>query len=1530
MIKKLLSYFFFFLFAAVGMGQTILMTNTTVTTCSGTFYDSGGNSGSYQNSESYTLTICSGNSNVPKLSFTTFNTESTFDVLTIYDGNSTTCGASVIGTYSGTVSPFTVTGLSPCITIVFKSDASVNDPGWAATISCVAPGSPSVTVPNAQDCLGAISVCQSSYTNTVSYSGTGNISNEINTSLTGECLGSGEKNDVWYQFNVQTAGQLCFVIDPVTNSNDYDWALYNLTNASCSKIACDHSLEVGCNYSSSTTWAGSTYTWVTSGATTGNTGMVPTTPQSGYTQNQPCIAVTAGQFFVLNVSNFSASANGYSLYFPPPGTPGMAQIYDNVPPVLATVASTPVCGSTTLAVSFSENVKCSTVNANNFALSGPGGPYSITAVSSVCQSGAPDAKTFTLTISPPITSAGTFTICQNNPSGSVQDACGNNSITNTCITFSITGLPTVSLTPANPNCNPGTGTITASASGSGSPFTYDLNGGAYQTSPSFTNLAAGTYTIGVKDNNGCTSVASATITLPAAITVSLTPTDVTCAGNDGAITSTVTGGTPAYTYSWSPSGSGANPTGLTQGTYTATVKDSKGCIKTATATIAQNGSVTANFTPPVSQCLPGNNFTFNNTGTSTGVTFDWNFGDGSAHANTASATHSYTAAGTYTVTETVSDGGCSGVKTATLSVVNIPTIAVNSATICAGDSASLSANGATTYSWAPATGLSSVTNSAVKASPGSSTVYTITGSTGSCSNTATSTVTVNSVPAIVVNSGSVCPGGQIALTVSGASTYSWNPSTGLSSNSAASVTASPSSTQVYTVAGSVSGCTTSATSTVTVFLAPVIIVNNATICNGQSATLNATGGITYSWSPPATLSAASGASVQATPSSSTNYIINATDVNGCAGTATAMVTVNPLPTITVNNGNICSGQTSVNLTANGAMSYTWSPATGLNNTSGSTVNAGPSATTVYSITGADMNGCISSANSTVTVLNNPVLTVNSPSVCIGSTVTLNVSGASTYVWSPSVGLSTVTGNSVNASPSSTTVYTINGTSGSCTATAASTVTVFALPVVSVNSASICPGQQSATLTASGASSYAWLPAYAGSGPTIITSPTVNITCTVTGTDNNNCINTATAVVTLYTLPAITANSPSVCIGTSASLIASGGQTYTWSPASGLNQTSGNTVSASSLSSTQYNVMATDIHGCTGSAVSYLTVNQFPNITVSASKDSICLGQQTSTLTAGGGVSYSWSNTGSLNGGGKSVVANPSTNTLYTVTGTDANGCSNTASIAIAVIGKPQLVLNPKNVSGCNPLSPVTFSVSSNPAAQTYTWTMGNGVGYTGSGYAVVSTEYTVNGLHHILVNVADVHGCTDTTGGYANVFPLPAADFDWLNKPVSILAPEVQFVNESAGNITYYNWNFGDGTDSSKTKNPLHTYLNVGSYNASLFVKTDKGCRDSVTKTVIIEDDYALYVPNAFSPNADSHNDVFKASGEGIIAFNMYVYDRWGNLIFTSADLDTGWDGRKMNHGDDLMPEDVYIWKIELKTFKKQKDMRTGTVTLLK
>jgi len=583
------------------------------------------------------------------------------------------------------------------------------------------------------------------------------------------------------------------------------------------------------------------------------------------------------------------------------------------------------------------------------------------------------------------------------------------------------------------------------------------------------------------------------------------------------------------------------------------------------------------------------------------------------------------------------------------------TASASPSSICSGSSTTLSASGASTYSWTD--GTNNYTGNNVTVSPISSTTYTVTGISGTCSATATVSVTVNPAPSLTVNAtpSSICQGNSATLSASGASTYSWTD--GTNNYSGNSITVTPTVNTTYTVTGTIGTCSATATVSVTVNATPSLTVNatDNQLCTGESATLTANGANTYTWSH----SLGSGSSKTVSPTSTTTYTVTGISAEGCSNTASISITVNPVPNVSANASpnTICIGGSST-LSASGANTYSWS-----NGSSGASITVSPSSTTTYTVTGTSTAGCTNTATVTVNISTTINITVNAnpSSICEGASSILSANGADTYNWSNSMNLATIT-----VTPTNTTSYTVTGYSGGCTGTATVSVTVHPLPTViaSANPSSICYNEVT-TLTASGANNYSWSHSL-GTGSNVTVAPTTNTTYTVTGTNIYNCSNTASVSIVVNPIPTvnITASSTTLCQGDETILTATGAESYSWSHGLGTN----NIITVSPSSTTTYTVVGTNTAGCSATASIAITVNPNADATINPI-DPLCDNQGQITLTAhtSGGL---WSGTGITNqvlGTFSPAIAGTGTHTItYMISGM----CGDTATTEISIYDSP--------------------------------------------------------------------------------------------------------------------------------------------------------------------------------------------------------------------------------------------------------------------
>jgi hypothetical protein len=428
---------------------------------------------------------------------------------------------------------------------------------------------------------------------------------------------------------------------------------------------------------------------------------------------------------------------------------------------------------------------------------------------------------------------------------------------------------------------------------------------------------------------------------------------------------------------------------------------------------------------------------------------------------------------------------------------------------------------------------------------------------------------------------------------------------------------------------------------------------------------------------------------------------------GCSSSVVPVTVIaGQSPTVTAGaNQSICSG-TSITLNGSGAATYSW------DNNVQNGVAFTPNTTQTYTVTGTAANGCTNTAQVTVTV--NALPTVSggqNQTVCAGNPVILAGSGASSYAWNNNVQ------NGVAFTPNTTQTYTVTGTAANgCTNTAQVTVTVNALPTVSGGqNQTVCAGNP-VTLAGSGASSYAWNNNVQNG---VAFTPNTTQTYTVTGTAANGCTNTAQVTVTVNALPTVSGGqNQTVCAGNPVTLAGSGASSYAW------NNNVQNGVAFTPNTTQTYTVTGTTANGCTNTSQVIVTVNALPTVS-GGQNQTVCAGNPV-TLAGSGASNYAW-NYNVQNG----VAFTPNTTQTYTVTGTAANGCTNTAQVQVTVNPLPTVNLG-NDTLVCEYNFPITIQANGN-ANLTYTWNNGS-----------LGQSLLVNGAGTYDVTASDNNGCSAT------------------------------------------------------------------------------------------------------------------------------------------------------------------------------------------
>jgi hypothetical protein len=962
------------------------------------------------------------------------------------------------------------------------------------------------------------------------------------------------------------------------------------------------------------------------------------------------------------------------------------------------------------------NAPTLTATTSNFSICS-GSSATLTAGGAVNYTWSPIGITTVSVVVSPTTST-TYTLTGSN------GTCASTKTVN----VSVSTTPTITTTGSGSTVCAGT-SVTLTANGASS-YTW-MPGSISGATVAVTPTTGTTYTVTGK-NGICASTNTLTVNVSSGLSLSATASSTSvCSGSSATLTA---GG--ATNYTWMPgnittSVAVVSPTLNT--TYTLSGL-SGSCSGTTAILVNVSSGLTVSASATSTSLCAGSSATLTGSGA---ASYTWNPGN----MTTANAIVSPTLTTTYTVNGL--SGACSGTNTVLITVNSNPavTAATSASAICSGSSVTLSATGATNYTWSP----SGITSGTAVVIPGSTTVYTVTGSNGPCSGTNTVSVSVSAGPtvSIVSSATAICSGSSVTFTAGGATNYTWMPG----SSTATVISVTPTITGTYTLTGKTGICSNTKTISVNVTTTPTVTAtrSSSVICSGTSATLTATGAANYTWTPGTITASVAVVS----PTANTTYSV--TGRNGsCSNTKTISINVTASPTVNAasSNSSICSGGSST-LTASGAASYTWMPG----NITTTVVTITPTISTTYTLTGKS-GACSNTKTISVNVTTTPTVmaSVSNSSICSGAQITLTGTGATNYTWMPGGIMS----SSAVVSPSTSTTYTLTGANGNCINTKTVSVNVVASPSVSALSSNslICAGM-SATLTAAGATSYTWSTSANTTGTEIV-NPSTGITYTVTGF-NGSCSDTKTVNVAVVANPTVTAGAsqPFICEGSSVILTASGAVNYTWSPLAAVTAT----VSDSPLSNTTYTVTGDD-GLCSSTATVSVAVAPNPTVTLTASSLSVCAASNV-TLTAGGAVSYTWSSSANSTG---TETLTPLTSSSYTVTGSNGN-CSSTATIAVDVNPIPTVSATASQTLLCDDGSTGSAILTAISGATTYLWSDG-ATSMTTAVTPTITSTYTVsvsdgfcNAEAYVTVNVSNCTGITELKESTVTLFPNPNTGF---------------------------------------------------------------------------------------------------------------------------------------------------------------------------
>lgn len=1003
--------------------------------------------------------------------------------------------------------------------------------------------------------------------------------------------------------------------------------------------------------------------------------------------------------------------------------------------------------------------------------------------------------------------------------------------------------PTPVLNPSGPVCLTSGQTVTLT--GPGGYTAYQWLGSA-ATTPTLTTGTAGNYALRVRNAMGCWSPYSATVPVAVQATASISQGSLHCATSfPTALTALPTGA--GITYQWNSGATSQTISVPFNGSYTVTVHQANCASTTASSQVASAASTPVVTASPSGAVCPGTPVTLTATG---GMNYEWSTG-----ATTSSIV--VTAPATVQVRSQSFSICWSNWVPYTVNTVT-PAISGGTAqTVCATSRVLTATPSGSTYLWSTGATTQSITAT-------SSGTYTCTLTHPTCgATTLTQVLTLLPPPGIVTltPSGTVnyCTGTPVTVTApAGYASYAW--STGATTQS---ITVTPTSTVNVTVTNA-AGCTGISASTfinsIAAPITPTVSVNGPlTFCAGGSVTFTSSPGTSYQWSNGATTQ-----SIVVT--SSGTYQVRVANASGCWSAWSNAQTVNVLaaPSASILQGSsitVCGS--SQLLTASQGSAYAWS-------TGATTQSVAVNASGTYEVTVTAIGGCGSaSATTSVTLLSNPAAPVISPAgpvtLCVGGTLTANPSGFAAYEWnsnettqsvsvlssgtysvrvrdangcwspmsagvavtvtagaqtltiSPAVAILCTGSVTLDAGSGYTSyIWSTGATTQTIVATAVGTYSVTATgptgcwfigsrtvtaatpPNVSITPAApaICAGQSVTFDAGAGFTSYLWSTGATSQSVTASSAGTYSVTVT----NASGCTGNDSEVLTVNAnpTPSITPAAPAICPGQSVTLNAGAGFTsYLWS-------TGATSQSIAASTAGTYSVTVTNANGCMGTDSEVLTVNANPSPSITPVAPVSCGGQPV-TLNAGAGFSsYLWS-TGATT---QSIAV--STAGTYSVTVTNAGGCSGTDSEILTTASNPSVIITPVLPSIC-PGQSVTLNAGA--GFSSYAWNTG-----------ATSQTVTVSSTGTYSVTVTNASGCQASDNVTVNATPPPFVSINATNGGVLCggAGGNVVTLTSSIGAAAYL-WSTG-ATTSSITVSTAGTY--------SLTVTTAAGCSNSASSTV--------------------------------------------------------------------------------------------------
>lgn len=957
------------------------------------------------------------------------------------------------------------------------------------------------------------------------------------------------------------------------------------------------------------------------------------------------------------------------------------------------------------------------------------------------------------------------------------------------------------------------------------------------------------------------------------------------------------------------------------------------------------------------------------------VSWFWDFGDNTTDTN-QNPTHIYNTPGNFNVTLVIQDSvGCSDTITKPISVNAIPVAGFITQNVCAGqnmpfqNTSNIFGGGLMQHAWSFGNGATSVQTSPWYQYPtsGTYTVQLVVTGPGGCKDTAIQQVTVNPIPVAaftlpntcglsdaITNTSTVIPPAQII-------SYQWNFGNGQTSNQQNPIYnyANPGVYNITLTVTSTGGCTDSEVQPITINAIPTASFTAPQTCHGNAVPFTNTSNIlgnanlNYQWS-----FGNGNTSTQTNPTQMyTNpgqYLATLIVIGPglCSDTVTQIVNVPPTPIANFIVPGSCglAGQilSTSTITPPGFItSYQWNLGNGQTSNQPNTnyTYSGPGIYNVTLIVNSNQ-GCSDTISQPVTIWSIPTAQFTHTPTCFG--IPFTFVDQSTITNSQIIGWNWSLGNgqtSIQQNP--THLYNTNGQypvtlivtgQGGCTDTISDLITVYPKPTAAFVLPDSCGMIAPFTdLSLFNIASWSW---NFGDGNTSNqTSPThtyqtngtYQVQLIVQNTDG--CLDTLVQEYRNYQIPIAGIIPNNNCL-TYPTLLSdnSTGQISSWS------WTTNNTLQNSQNFNYTFNSPGTypvqlivqSVDGCIDTAYNQFEVYPLPFISFISPSE--CAGDSvTFTNLSNGAVAYEWYLNGNL------ISTTPNLKNAYPwgqyqihLIGTNQYGCQDSLLQTLDIYPRPQLILG-DSVWGCVLLNVSIANLSYIPGNNTissFVWDI------DGTLYSTMNLNalYTVPGTYSFSLTAVSDKGC-DTTAyfpNYIKAYPLPIADFYYSPDNPTTADTKVDLIDMSMGASNYY-WDIVGLNYSATTQNLSYSFpADTGTYSIYHWVENIYGCTDSVYKSIRINSDFIVHIPNSFTPNRDGTNDTFKVYGIGIVEVQMRVFNRWGEELAFYKNLEplkVGWDGK---YSGLAVKQDVYTYIIKVRDFKGDWHDYTGHVNLLR